>query len=81
MEPLKRDELLSLLRKLEHCYPDETYGEDPSPSLCPKCEHDGSGHYEGCKLAAAIAWLEDENNATDMYTPFGKPMLKKWVLR
>lgn len=79
MEPLKRDELLSLLRKLEHCYPDETYGEDPSPSLCPKCEHDGSGHYEDCKLAAAIAWLEDESNKGTIHA--GGICLGGWLLQ
>lgn len=53
---LSRDELLILLKVHEW---NETYEE----SECMSCGSFAKGtHAAGCKMAEAIAWLEDEGN-------------------
>lgn len=84
---MTRDELLELLTDLEFVGHNKTdINGDVDCTFCSgrikwnSGLKGGTGHTPECKLAAAIAWLEDLDNATPMN--FGnQDQQDVWVLR
>lgn len=62
---MTKNELLELLRKLEHLS-----NSAANPKFCPRCGQNKKArsgpHDLPCELAAVIAWLEDEANKVDV---------------
>ena len=81
---MTRAEMLALLRELAQIEQNEVEIECGDcrrntdvnfPDELAKC------HDPNCKLAAAISWLEDENNSEVHYEYDNKPATRMWVLR
>lgn len=80
---MTRASMLALLRGLSGV---EFSDEDGINAHCAECcrevdEKKLPRHWPDCKLAAAIAWLEDENNSEVHYEYDDKPATRMWVLR
>lgn len=75
---MTRDELKDLLQELERVVPGVD-GWGYSVKECAICGGSSYPHNPKCKLAKAIAWLEDDGNEGAIH--LGGICLEGWLLR